>query len=71
MGKISNFIIGAAIGIAGGAVVNYLFGPTDDAQDDGTFRSRLDFAMDEGRKAAHEKEVELRRDFEQGKRLTG
>jgi len=71
MGKFSNFMIGVAIGVASGLVVNYLFGPANDAEDDGSYQSRLDQALEEGRRAAQEKEAELRRDFENGKRLTG
>lgn len=71
MGKFSNFLIGTAIGVVGGVVANYLFGPADEMPEDGTYLSRLDYALEEGRKAALEKEAELRQDFEQGKRLTG
>lgn len=67
MGKFSNFLIGAAIGVAVSAVVSYIFGPTNDAQYDATYRSRLDHALAEGRKAAQAKQIEMRQAFEEAK----
>ena len=67
MGNFSSFIIGAAIGVAVSAVVSYLFGPTNDAEYDATYRSRLDHALEEGRKAARARQIEMRQSFEAAK----
>ncbi|MEZ4713670.1 MAG: hypothetical protein R3A44_41160 [Caldilineaceae bacterium] len=67
MGKLSNFIIGAAIGVAVSAVVSYVFGPTNDAAYDATYRSRLDRALEEGRKAAAARQLEMRQAFVEAK----
>ncbi len=60
MGKTSYFIVGAAIGAVVAAAINYLFGPADGATFDANYRSRLDFARDEGKRAALAREAELR-----------
>ena len=61
MGKTSYFIIGAAIGAVVAVAINYLFGPADGTTFDANYRSRLDFARDEGQRAALAREAELRR----------
>jgi len=61
MSKGMYLLIGAAMGAAVGMALNYFLGPADDTTYDAEYRSRLDFAFDEGRRAAEEKERELRR----------
>jgi gas vesicle protein len=68
MGRVSNFIIGAALGAAVGLVINYLFGPATGAEFNGKYRSRLDQSLEDGQRAADEHEAELRRQFEAAKR---
>jgi gas vesicle protein len=63
MGKLSNLIIGTLVGTALGMATAYLFAPAKETQFDQTYRSRLDHALDEGRKAAAAREAELRQDF--------
>ncbi len=63
MGKISNLIIGAILGAAAGVLAAYLFAPAKENRFDQSYRSRLDYALDEGRKAAADREAELRQDF--------
>jgi hypothetical protein len=53
-------LIGAALGAAVAYTVNYFFGPTDAATYDQNYRSRLDYALDEGKRAAAEREAEMR-----------
>lgn len=60
MGKSSYLIIGAAVGAVVAVAFNYLFGPADATVYDQTYRSRLDYALDEGRRAAAAREAELR-----------
>jgi len=67
MGKMSNFLIGAAVGAAAALVVNYLFGPSNSTTYDEGYQSRLDKALADGKRAADEREAELRRQFEEGK----
>ena len=76
MGKLSNFIIGAAIGAATSLVVSYLFAPAEET--DGTghagaqgYRSRWDFAFEEGQRAAIERENELRQQLINAKKARG
>ena len=61
MSKGTYLLIGAALGAAVGMMLNYFLGPAEDTTYDANYRSRLDFALDEGRRAAAEKESELRR----------
>ncbi len=71
MGKLSNFLIGLAVGGAAGAVVTYLFGPPSEeaALLEGNpaasvpYQSRLDRALIEGEEAAVEQEALMRRHF--------
>ena len=60
MGKTSYFIIGAALGAAAGAVISYLFGPAANTTYDTAYRSRLDWALEEGERTADVREAELR-----------
>ncbi len=74
MSKGMYLLIGAAMGAAVGMALNYFLGPADDTTYDAGYRSRLDFAFDEGRRAAEEKDRELRRqiiDFRQSKPNNG
>lgn len=74
MSKTMYLLIGAAMGAAVGMALNYFLGPADDTTYDADYRSRLDFAFDEGRRAADEKERELRRqiiDFRQSNAKSG
>jgi uncharacterized membrane protein YgaE (UPF0421/DUF939 family) len=68
MGKTSNFLIGAAVGVVTALVVNYVFGPSNETTYDEYYQSRLDKALTDGKRAADEREAELRRQFEEGKR---
>ena len=63
MGKLSNLIIGAILGAAAGILTAYLFAPAKETNFDQAYRSRLDYALDEGRKAATDREAELRQEF--------
>lgn len=70
MGKTGNFIVGTLMGVALGALVGYLLGPAQNSRFDATYQSRLDRALDEGRKAEEERAEEMRRGFVQAKRRT-
>ena len=70
MGKVSNFLIGAALGAAVGLVINYLFGPGVGIEFNKHYRSRLDKAIDDGKQAAEVHESELRQQLEAAKRRT-
>lgn len=59
--------VGAAIGVAASALYNYLFAPAPETKLDGSYRSRLDWALAEGERAAAAREAELRAQFEQAK----
>lgn len=67
MGKMSNFLVGAAVGAAAALVVNYLLGPANDTTFDEHYQSRVDKALADGKRAADDREAELRRQFEEGK----
>ena len=71
MGKISNLVIGMALGTAVGVVLNYLFGPARDTPANEQYRSRWDQAIEDGKQAAVEREAELRREFAESKKLQG
>ena len=74
MSKGMYLLLGAAMGAAVGMALNYFLGPADGTTYDADYRSRLDFAFDEGRRAAEGKERELRRqiiDFRQSKPNSG
>ncbi|MEM7538047.1 MAG: hypothetical protein AAF639_38105 [Chloroflexota bacterium] len=51
-----NLFIGLLLGIGLGLVFTYLFGPADEAAYDETYRSRWDKALEDGDRAADEKE---------------
>lgn len=68
MGKTGFLLVGAAVGAAVGVVFNYVFGPTDGARYDESYRSRWDKALEDGDRAADEREAEMRRRFEAAKR---
>ena len=67
MGKISWALIGIVAGAAAAAVVNYLYGPAFNTEHDESYQSRLDHALAEGRRAAEETELQLRREFLEAK----
>lgn len=71
MGKLSNFLIGIALGGAVGVVINYLFGPATGTEFNQNYRSRLDQALEEGQHAADEHEAELRRQLAEAKKQPG
>lgn len=71
MGKTSSTIIGAAIGALAGFAVVYLFGPAEKTTFDKNYQSRLDQALEEGKRAAEEHEIELRRQLSQAKGQLG
>jgi hypothetical protein len=60
MGRSGWWLLGAAVGAAAAFAVNYFFGPTAATTYDENYRSRLDYALDEGRRAAATRERELR-----------
>lgn len=62
-------IIGAAIGAAAAMALNYFLGPAPETTYDAGYRSRLDFALDEGRRAAAERDKELRLQIKQMRSL--
>ena len=67
MSKSQFFAMGALVGAAVAAAVTYLFAPARGTTFDENYRSRLDWALEEGQRAADAREVELRRQFEQAK----
>lgn len=69
MGKGSYLLIGAAFGALVAVTINYFFGPAANTTFDENYRSRLDYALDEGRRAALEEETSLRRQFDALRRL--
>jgi hypothetical protein len=60
-------LIGAAVGAAVSAVYAYLFAPAQEATFDAGYRSRWDWAIEEGNRAAAAHELEMRSQFEQAK----
>lgn len=71
MSRGTYLLIGAAIGGAVAIALNYFFGPAPDTTYDANYRSRLDFALDEGRRAAADRENELRRQMTELRRVGG
>ena len=67
MGKLSNVVIGMALGAGVGVLINYLFGPVRDVEFNPQYRSRWDQAIEDGQQAAAEHEAELRRQFAEAK----
>jgi hypothetical protein len=60
VGKSGYLLLGAAFGAAVAFAINYFLGPTDAATYDENYRSRLDFALDEGKRVAAQRELEMR-----------
>jgi hypothetical protein len=60
VGKSGYLLIGAAFGAAIAFTINYFLGPTAATTYDENYRSRLDFALDEGKRAAAAREAQLR-----------
>ncbi|MBI1295239.1 hypothetical protein GC175_09820 [bacterium] len=69
MSKSINLFLGTVVGIAVGLAVGYVMAPARDTSFDKGYQSRVDRALEEGRKAAAQREAELRAEFEQAKRL--
>lgn len=59
--------VAGIIGATAAAIYNYLFAPAPETTFDGTYRSRLDWALAEGEAAATQREAELRAEFEAAK----
>ena len=68
MNKWGYIAIAGAIGVAASALYNYLYAPAPETTFDGSYQSRLDWAMAEGEKAAAQRALELRAEFEAAKR---
>lgn len=68
MGKTSYFLIGALAGAGAAAVYHYFLGPAPRTTFDENYRSRLDYALEEGQRAALEQQSRLQRQFEEYKR---
>lgn len=64
-------LLGAALGAGIAVALNYFLGPAPGTTYDANYRSRLDFAFDEGRRAALERENELRQQIKQLRRTPG
>ena len=60
MGKSGYLLIGAAVGAAVAFTINYFLGPMAAITYDENYRSRLDFALEEGKRAAAAREAQLR-----------
>ena len=67
MGKTSYFLIGAVAGAAMAAIYHYFLGPAPKTTFDENYRSRLDYALDEGERAALAQQAKLQRQFEEYK----
>ena len=61
MKKSVAIVLGGVVGTAVGLAVNYLFGAASTTTFDERYQSRWDLALQEGRQAAAEHELELRR----------
>ncbi|MCB0113688.1 MAG: hypothetical protein R2873_11455 [Caldilineaceae bacterium] len=68
MGKSVNLLLGSVLGIAVGLAVGYVLAPARDTSFEAGYQSRLDKALAEGRKAAAQREAELRAEYERAKR---
>ncbi|HXF60264.1 MAG TPA: hypothetical protein VNK95_01525 [Caldilineaceae bacterium] len=71
MGKTGYLLIGGLVGAAAAAVYSYLFAPARGTTFDSHYRSRWDWAVEEGNRAADAHERELRRQFELAKQGVG
>ncbi|MBX3014322.1 MAG: hypothetical protein KF832_22560 [Caldilineaceae bacterium] len=61
MGRVTSFVVGAVVGVVAAAATTYLLGPARATDFDQRYRSRWDFALEEGQQAAAEHEALLRR----------
>jgi hypothetical protein len=59
--KTSFLLLGATIGAGFALALTYLLGPADRTTYDENYRSRLDFALEQGKLAGQEREEALRR----------
>lgn len=64
VGKSGYLLIGAMVGAAVAFTINYFLGPTEATTYDENYRSRLDYALDEGKRAAAARETQLRGDLQ-------
>lgn len=64
MNRTTYLFIGAAAGAALAAALHYFLGPAPGTTYDANYRSRLDWALEEGRRAATAREQELRQQLE-------
>ena len=71
MSRGSFLLLGAVIGAGIAVALNYFLGPAPGTTYDANYRSRLDFALDEGQRAAREREDELRQQITQMRRSAG
>lgn len=71
MSKGSFLLLGAAIGAGVAVALNYFLGPAPGTTYDANYRSRWDYALDEGRRAALAREQELRQQLIQMRRSAG
>lgn len=71
MSRGTYLLIGTAIGVGIALALNYFLGPAPGTTYDANYRSRLDFALDEGQRAAREREDELRQQIIQMRRAAG
>lgn len=60
MDKSGYLLFGAAVGAAVAFAINYFLGPTAATTYDENYRSRLDYALEEGKRAAAAREAQLR-----------
>lgn len=68
MNRWGTIAVAGLLGAAAGAIYNYLFAPAPETRFDGSYRSRLDWALAEGEKAATLRELELRAELEAARR---
>lgn len=67
MNKWISLVIGTAAGLASGALYLYLFAPARDTTFDANYQSRLDWALEEGKKAGAAREQELILELQQAR----
>ncbi len=63
MSRSTALLIGAVIGAVGAAAYAWLLGPAKGTTYDSNYSSRLDYALDEGKRAAAAKEEDLMRTY--------